>query len=154
MQGLKFVSYMSDRLPWSSSARCGPGGRSALHIWFMSHTSPILWASQAFYFNCKASSEWVQLICMFVCLLAWAIGNLFSLLSRKKLGQPVFEFIELAAGLVHFHAGMFWCEDTRGWFPFTAATDQMTQLCWAGWINPVTKKIIVKENKKIKASHT
>lgn len=100
------VSYMSDSLPCSSSAQCGPVGRSALHIWFMSHTFPIWWASQAFCFNCKAFSDWVQLICMFVCLPAWAIGNLFSLLSRRKLRQPVSGFIELATGLVHYHAGL------------------------------------------------
>lgn len=98
------VSYMSESFPWSSSAQCGPLGRSALHIWFMSHTFPIWWASQAFCFNCEAFSDWVQLICMFACLPACAIGNLFPLLSRRKLRQLVSGFIELPVGLVHYHA--------------------------------------------------
>lgn len=44
----------------------------------------------------------MHLICMFVSLPARAIGNLFSLLREWK--RPA--FIELATGLVHFHAGL------------------------------------------------
>lgn len=42
---------------------------------------------------------------MFVCLPAWAIGNLFPFLAGRNFRQPVSGFIELAAGLVHYQAG-------------------------------------------------
>lgn len=119
---------MSDSLARSSSAQCGLLGRSALHICFMSHTFPIWWASKAFCFNCKACSDSLQLICMFVCLPARAIGNLFSLLQGWKRSA----FIELAAGLVHFHAGLD-VEAYEGWFSLIAAKEDIDPLLYFCW---------------------
>lgn len=111
-------------LPCSCSARRGPLGSSALHIWSVSHTFPIWWASQALSFNCKALSDWVQLICMFVCLPAWAIGNPFCLLRERKLRQPLSGLIELATqGVLHHHAGLD-LENALGWLFLIAAKDQ------------------------------
>lgn len=111
-------------LPCSCSARRGPLGSSALHIWSVSHTFPIWWASQALSFNCKALSDWVQLICMFVCLPAWAIGNPFCLLRERKLRQPLSGLIELATqGVLHYHAGLD-LENALGWLFLIAAKDQ------------------------------
>lgn len=101
-----FLNVWQPALELFRSAKCGLVGWSALHIWFLSHTFPIWWASKAFYFNCKACSNSAQLICMFVCLSASAIGNLFSLLRGWKLKQPWSECIELPTGLKHYHAGL------------------------------------------------
>lgn len=101
-----FLNVWQPALELFRSAKCGLVGWSALHIWFLSHTFPIWWASKAFYFNCKACSNSAQLICMFVCLSARAIGNLFSLLREWKLKQQWSEFIELPTGLKHYHAGL------------------------------------------------
>lgn len=115
-------------LPCSCSARRGPLGRSAMHIWFVSHTFPFWWASQALCFNCKALSDWVQLICMFVCLPAWAIGNPFSPLRERKLRQPLSGLIELATqGVLHHHAGLD-VENALGWLFSIAAEDQVFEL--------------------------
>lgn len=122
-------------LPCGCSARRGPLGSSALHIWSESHTFPIWWASQALAFNCKALCDWVQLICMFVCLPAWAIGNPFPLLRERKVRQPLSGLIELATqGVLHYHAGLD-VENALGWLPLIAAEDQLIQL----FLSPLQK---------------